>query len=259
MIDIQSQKDSRNIPIDHVGVRNVLTPFNFSGKKNKKQSVTASVNLYADLLPEIKGHHLSRFIELIHNNRNNILSSSSLSLTTKKAQKKLESEKVRIEVYFTLFIPKKSPKSKKYSFANYACGLISERSGKNEKQYMVVNAEVMLLCPCSKAISKYNAHNQRANIKAEVEFEGNIFMEDLIDIINKEGSAEIFPLLKRIDEKYVTETSYENPKFVEDVVRDLAIKIGKIKQIKGFSIEVESYESIHHHNAYAKYLSEAKS
>lgn len=255
MQDIQSQKDHRSLHLELVGIKQLAAPFFVVGKNKKLQPVTAFVNFYADLTHNLKGHHLSRFVEILYKNRDKSLSPHSLTIIAKESRKELKSEKIWLEVSFIYFIQKQSPVSKKYSFGSYNCQMIVEGNTEDNKQKMIVNVPVLLLCPCSKAISKYNAHNQRANLRLEVDFSGNLWIEDLVKIAEKEGSSEIYPLLKRVDEKYVTETSYDNPKFVEDIVRDVALKIKKISNIKSFIVDCESFESIHKHNTYAKYSS----
>ncbi|MBI2599670.1 GTP cyclohydrolase I FolE2, partial [Candidatus Daviesbacteria bacterium] len=166
-------------------------------------------------------------------------------------------ENAYLEVSFTYLIEKKSPVSKKYSFLDYECKVAAKVNSGDYEQRLTVKVPVLLLCPCSKAISKLNAHSQRATVTVEADFIGEFWIEDLIRLIEKEGSSEIYPLLKRADEKYVTERSYDNPKFVEDIVRDIALRLKKTAVIQSFIIECESYESIHNHNAYAKFVSDS--
>jgi len=255
MQDIQSQKDQRGIPLEFVGVKKLAMPLLILNKAKKLQTVSALINFYTDLEHQTKGQHLSRFIEILYKNRDIPLTPQALTIIAREAKKKINAKYIYIEASFTYFIPKKSPVSKKYSFGSYNCKMIYKDVLDDVKTKTIVSVPVLLLCPCSKAISKYNAHNQRAIVTVEVDMAKNIWIEDLVKIVEKEGSCEIYPLLKRPDEKYVTETSYKNPKFVEDIVRDVALKIRKISNIKSFNVECESFESIHNHNAYAKYAS----
>lgn len=202
---------------------------------------------------DTKGHHLSRFIEMTFAKSSKSISFKKLVSLVKEARKKLNTDSAYIEISFVYFIPKQSPASKKMSLGSYKCTMIVEGNSKGYSQKIIVEVPVLLLCPCSKAISKYNAHNQRSLITITINFDGDIDIEKLVSIVEKEGSCEIYPLLKRVDEKYVTEASYKNPKFVEDTVRDVALKIKEIPNVKSYVVECESFESIHNHNAYAKY------
>lgn len=258
MIDIQNQSDSRQIPLEMVGIKNIALPLLVPTKSGKPQNVTGLVSFYTDLSHNSRGTHMSRFVEILYRNRRNHLTFQQLKHIAAEAKKKLKAENAYLEVSFTYLIEKKSPVSKKYSFLDYECKVVSKVNSGDYSQRLIVKIPVLLLCPCSKAISKFNAHNQRATVTADTDFIGEFWIEDLIRLIEKEGSCEIYPLLKRTDEKYVTEKSYKNPKFVEDIVRDVALKLKRNKNIRQFSIECESFESIHNHNAYARFVNGGK-
>lgn len=198
---------------------------------------------------------MSRFVEILYRNRLNHLTLKTLKKITNEAKKKLKAKNVHIEIAFTYIVEKQSPVSKKYSFIDYECKIISKVNCGDYEQRLIVKVPVLLLCPCSKAISMFNAHNQRAIVKVDVDLIDKFLIEDLIKLIEKEGSCELYSILKRTDEKYVTEKSYENPKFVEDIVRDIALKLKAIDSIRSFTVECESYESIHNHNTYVKFTS----
>lgn len=255
MKDIQSKKDNRGLPLELVGITKLALPLSILNKYGKFQHVIASVSFFADLSHHLKGAHMSRFVEILYRNHRNQLTLQVLKLIAVEAKKKLKAKNAYIEVCFPYLIKKQSPISKKYSFMDFECKIISKANPGDYIQRLIVKVPVLLLCPCSKAISKYNAHNQRAIVTVDVDLIGELWIEDLIKLIEKEGSSEIYSLLKRPDEKYVTEKSYENPKFVEDIVRDIALKLEKIVSIRSFVIECESYESIHNHNAYARFAS----
>lgn len=254
MKDIQKLKDKRGLRLDRVGITKLSLSLLIPCKKNTQQ-VTATVNFFADLHHASKGHHMSRFVEILFRNRGKHLTFENLKAIASEAKKELQAEDAYLEISFIYFMQKESPVSKKMSFADYECKIYSRVNSGDSEQRIVVKVPVMLLCPCSKAISKYNAHSQRAFITVDALVEGNVLIDELIKLIEKNGSCEIYSVLKRPDEKYVTEKSYENPKFVEDVVRDTVLAIRKNKKIHLFIVECESYESIHNHNAYARYSS----
>lgn len=253
--DIQNQKDTRGLAIEQVGITKLALPVLIPSKDGNAKQVNAFISFFTDLPHDSKGTHMSRFLEILYKNHKNHFTLQLLKLIASEAKKKLKTQNAYLEVYFTYFIKKQSPVSKKYSFMDYECKVMTKVNCKDREQRLIVKVPVLLLCPCSKAISKYNAHNQRAIVTVDINLIGKVWMEDLISLIEKEGSCEIYPLLKRPDEKYVTEKSYDNPKFVEDIVRDIALDLKKISKVHSFIIECESFESIHNHNAYAKYVS----
>lgn len=256
MIDIQNQNDTRQIPLGMVGIKNIALPLLIPTKSGKPQNVTGFVSLFTDLSHNNRGTHMSRFVEILYKNRLNHLTLRALKKIASEAKKNLKAENAYLEVAFTYLIEKQSPVSKKYSFVDYECKVVSRANCGDYEQRLIVRVPVLLLCPCSKAISKYNAHNQRAIVTVDADLIDKFWIEDLIKLVEKEGSCEVYPLLKRPDEKYVTEKSYENPKFVEDIVRDIASRLKNIASIRSFNVECESYESIHNHNAYAKFTSD---
>ena len=254
MIDIQSLKDKRGLRLDRVGITKISLPLLIPFKKNTQQ-VTATVNFFADLEHSLKGHHMSRFVEILYKNHKNPMTLAGLNAVASDAKKELQAKNAFIDVSFVYFMKKLAPVSKKVSFVDYNCSIYTRVNSKDSLHRIVINVPVMLLCPCSKAISKYNAHNQRSIITVDAIVEDDVWIDDLVKIVEKNGSCEIYPVLKRPDEKYITEKSYENPKFVEDAVRDTVIAIQKVKKIREFTVECESFESIHNHNAYARYSS----
>ena len=256
MIDIQNQNDTRQIPLNMVGIKNIVLPILVPTKSGKPQSTTGIVSFFTDLSPNNRGSHMSRFVEVLYKNRHNYLTFQQLKQITRQAKKELKAENAYLKIAFTYLIKKRSPVSKKYSFVNYQCSVVSKVNSVDWEQRLLAEIPVLLVCPCSKAISKYGAHNQRSIVTVDVDFTKEFWIEDLIKIVEKEGSSEIYPLLKRADEKYVTEKSYENPKFVEDIVRDVTLRLKKISGVRSFVVECESFESIHNHNAYAKCTSE---
>lgn len=255
MQDIQSQQDKRGLPLEMVGVRNVMLPLTIYSSAKKKQHASTSFNFYANLEHERKGHHMSRFIEILTANQKKSLTPTTLAKIAKKSKKILHATTSVIDATFTYYVVKKSPVSMKNSFDTCQITFSAKSTDEGETQSMTCCIPLMLLCPCSKAISKHNAHNQRALVTVTLTIRKDIPIEEIFSLVDTQGSSSVYPILKRVDEKYVTEVSYENPKFVEDTVRDIAIKLKKLKDIVSFSVECESFESIHSHNAYAKYQS----
>lgn len=257
MIDIQNQNDIRQIPLEMVGIKNIALPLLIPTKSGKPQNTIGFVSFFTNLSHNNKGVHMSRFVEILYKNHHNHLTFQQLKHIASEAKKELKAENAYLEMSFIYLIDKKSPVSKKYSFLDYECKVTSKVNSSNYERRLTVKVPVLLLCPCSKSISKFNAHNQRATVTVEVDLTGEFWIEDLIRLVEKEGSSEIYPLLKRTDEKYVTERSYEDPKFVEDIVRDITLKLKKTAGIQSFIVECESYESIHNHNAYARFVSDS--
>lgn len=250
--DIQGKKDTRGMPLELVGITRVKLPLKIESAKGKMQRVVASADFLTDLDHHLKGTHMSRFVQILYKVGNEKISLDSMRKFTEEAKNKLNSKDAYLSLEFPYFIKKRSPVTKNESLLDYNCKLITEIKNNKLSQKLILNIPVMLLCPCSKAISKYNAHNQRSVVTVSVDLNAPIAIEELGSIVEKNASCELFPLLKRPDEKYVTEASYDNPKFVEDLVRDVALILLKDKRINSFVVECESFESIHNHNAYAK-------
>lgn len=250
LVDIQSQKDNRRIPIDKVGVKNIQYPIVVDDRENKKQHTVADIDLFVSLPATHRGTHMSRFIEVLSKYREEIII-ENLPLLLKDLQDRLKVSNAYTNIRFPYFIKKKSPVTRIESLMNYCC---SFEASLEEKTYILkigVEVPVTTLCPCSKELSDYGAHNQRSVISLVVSYHEFVWLEELIEIIESCASSEIYALLKRPDEKYVTEKAYSKPMFVEDVVREVAIKLKKDKRILSCKIETEHFESIHNHNAFA--------
>ena len=247
--DIQSQTDHRKIEINKVGVKSIRYPIIVLDKKNKTQHTVATINMYVNLPHHFKGTHMSRFIEILNTYRQGI-SIENLSQILVKMKEKLHSESAHMEIEFPYFIEKQAPVTKAKSLMEYTCHIWGTH---NSKADLIVGVEVPLttLCPCSKEISNYGAHNQRSRVMVNVRFRKFFWIEDLIEIVETCASSEVYPLLKRPDEKYVTEKAFDNPMFVEDVVRSIGEKLDNHTNITWYSVESENLESIHNHSAYA--------
>ncbi len=247
--DIQSQQDHRKIEINKVGVKSIRYPIIVLDKKNKIQHTVATINMYVNLPHHFKGTHMSRFIEILNTYRKGI-NVGNLSEILVKMKEKLHSESAHMEIAFPYFIEKQAPVSKAKSLMEYTCHIWGTH---DKRADLIVGIEVPIttLCPCSKEISNYGAHNQKSKVMVSVRFKKFFWIEDLIHIIETCASSEMYPLLKRPDEKYVTEKAYDNPMFVEDVVRSIAEKLDEDSNITWYSVESENMESIHDHSAYA--------
>lgn len=256
MKDIQSCKDFRNIKLPKAGVKSVRLPFLILEQSGGYQQVSATVSLSSDLSPELKGTHMSRYMEILNHWSQKSMSGHEIKEILEETKKKLQTGRAEFEMKFVYFIYKTAPVSGSSGLLDYMCGF----KGVYEDQFqfsLTMEVPISTVCPCSKAISQFGAHNQRAIVRLELGYDraDHVWFEDLADNIAKAGSTELYPILKRPDEKEVTETGYSNPKFVEDVVRDVAIYLRSIDGVKFFTVECESMESIHSHNAFA-YLSE---
>lgn len=247
--DIQNQPDFRNIGIDKVGVKDIRYPIVVLDRKNKFQHTVANVNMYVDLPHHFKGTHMSRFIEILNEYRREI-TVKNFPMILKKMKERFDARTAHLEVEFPYFIEKKAPVSGAKGLMEYRCRF-SGSLGEKKDFILEVVVPVTTLCPCSKEISKRGAHNQRGMVKVKIRFKGFVWIEDIINVVEASVSSPVYSILKRHDEKYVTEHAYDNPKFVEDVVRDVASKLGKIKEVTYFTVEAENWESIHNHSAYA--------
>jgi GTP cyclohydrolase I len=247
--DTQNQDDKRNIPIDKVGIKSLKYPIVVKDKDNGVQHTIATISMTVDLPKEFKGTHMSRFVEVLMNKRE--IHIDSIYEILKEMQNKLNSQSAHIELEFPYFKEKLAPVSKKPSLIDYKIRYHAVVNKDKKDLIMTVIVPVKTLCPCSKNISKYGAHNQRGEVTVSVRFTDNVWFEDVISIVEQSASSELFTLLKREDEKYVTEKAYENPVFVEDVVRNVVVKLKENPNILWYSVEAENFESIHNHNAYA--------
>jgi len=259
MIDIQNQKDSRKIDIQKVGVKDVEIPLSIVRKgDNKNQLVYANAKMSVSLPHHYKGTHMSRFIEILNDYRKKNLVGVDIHKMLKEMCEKLDAKSAYLKFDFKYFIKKTAPSSNLKALMCYDCYFEGILDNDDYKFFLGAKVPLTTLCPCSKEISDCGAHNQRAIVKVKVSYPENehIWLEDLISEIEACGSSEVYSLLKREDEKYVTEQAWNNPKFVEDVLRDVVIKLNENKVIDFFEVEIEAHESIHNHNAWAYQKSE---
>ncbi len=257
MKDVQSQRDYRNISINKVGIKNIRYPITVLDRQNRVQNTVATIDMFVDLPHKYKGTHMSRFIELLHLFRHAEVSLKKIAAILNQMKKHLNAESAHIEVTFPYFIEKKAPVSNAPGLMDYTCRIIGS-SNPDDKIDIVSEVVVPIssVCPCSKEISEIGAHNQRGEVRLSTRFKKFIWMEDMIELVEGSASSDVFSVLKRVDEKHVTEKAFSNPKFVEDIVRDIAEKIKKDDNIIWFSVSAENFESIHNHNAYAHIASD---
>lgn len=248
--DVQNESPLFKVKVDKVGVRYIQMPIKVEDKKNKVQSTIADINMSVCLPDFQRGTHMSRFTELIHLNRRT-LSIKNIKSTLEKLKKSLKANEAFIEIRFPYFLEKEAPVSKIKSLMKYDIIYDCALHNDHFSLLMKIKIPVMTLCPCSKSISKHNAHNQRAYITITIDTLHFYWLEDFIDIGENAASSPLYTTLKRPDEKYITEHSYDKPRFVEDVARDVASQLDKFDKINKFTVEVESMESIHNHSAYA--------
>ena len=256
MPDVQASRDVRRIAIDRVGVKDVTYPIRLRTKDGGEQTTVASINMYVALPDHQKGTHMSRFLEVLNEQTCEPLTPQKIPEIVRAICEKLNAEVAHFECSFTYFIRKEAPVTKMPGLMDYQVTFECMANGVDEF-FMSVAAPAASLCPCSKEISAYGAHNQRCRIEAKVKFKDLLWIEDLVTILEDAASCPVFAVLKRPDEKWVTERAYDNPKFVEDIVRDLALGLEAEDRVTWYSISSENFESIHNHNAYAQ-LTRAK-
>ncbi len=253
MKDIQNTQDNRNVDIQKVGINNFDIPLIIQRKNNSDQVVSAQARVCVSLPRNYKGTHMSRFVEVLNEWSSKNLLGSDIKGCLEKIIKKLNAKSGELKFKFKYYIDKKSPVTKMAAPMSYDCSFEGKISHHDYKFILGVKVPVTTLCPCSKEIAQYGAHNQRALISVKVSYDEaeQIWLEDLIELVESCSSCSLYSLLKRQDEKYVTERAYENPKFVEDVLRDVVVKLRNHPLVNEFEIECEAYESIHNHSAWA--------
>jgi len=250
MLDVQSQKDHRHIDIQKVGVKGIKYPVVVLDREKGTQPVNATINMYVNLPHRFKGTHMSRFVEVLNEFRGQI-NIRTFEKILEQMKEKLHAESAHMEIKFPYFMEKSAPVSHAKSLMEYHCTFFGEsRDGMTDFGVGVV-VPVTTVCPCSKEISIAGAHNQRGMVTVKLRFRKFFWIEDVIRLVEESASSEIYSLLKRVDEKYVTEKAYENPLFVEDVVRNVAERLNQDDNFTWYSVEVENMESIHNHSAYA--------
>ena len=248
--DVQASHDSRKLAIDKVGIKAIRHPMRIQERSGGVQHTIAVFNMYVCLPHHFKGTHMSRFVEILEEHEREI-TLETFQVMLREMVERLEAEEGHIEMTFPYFIEKKAPVSGVKSLMDYEVTFKGEIKKGKQSFSMKVVVPVTSLCPCSKRISERGAHNQRSHVTVTARTNDFVWIEEIVDLVEKQGSSELYGLLKRPDEKHVTERAYDNPKFVEDMVRDVAAVLNLDERIEAYVVESENFESIHNHNAYA--------
>ncbi|MDH5518393.1 MAG: GTP cyclohydrolase FolE2 [Gammaproteobacteria bacterium] len=248
--DVQNSADKRKIAINKVGIKDIRHPAQVKDRSGQIQHTIANFNMTVNLPHNFKGTHMSRFVEILNSHEREITVQSFNEMLAETTER-LDAEEAHIEMTFPYFVNKTAPASGVQSLLDYEVSFIGKRKKGVNNIHVKVVVPVTSLCPCSKKISDYGAHNQRSHVTVNVRTNGFVWIEDIIDIVEKQASCELYGLLKRPDEKIVTERAYDNPKFVEDMVRDIAASLNEDDRITSYILESENFESIHNHSAYA--------
>jgi len=253
MKDVQNSLDTRNVDIQKVGINNLELPLIIQRKNNTDQVVSATARVTVSLPRNYKGTHMSRFVEVLNEWRTKNLLGIDVKGCLEKIIKKLHAQSGEVKFKFKYFINKKAPVTKLAAPMCYECSFDGQIDHDDYKFTLGVKVPVTTLCPCSKEISEYGAHNQRALISVKISYPEteHVWFEDLIELVESSASCPLYSILKRQDEKYVTEHAYENPRFVEDVLREVVVKLRNHPAITSFEVECEAFESIHNHSAWA--------
>ncbi|HNV43864.1 MAG: GTP cyclohydrolase I FolE2 [Spirochaetes bacterium] len=249
LVDVQNRKANHPITIDHVGIKGIKYPIQVFDKKRGFQHTVAEVAMFVDLPSHYKGTHMSRFIEILSTVDGEI-SVKMLLKILRRMKEQLNAETSKIEFHFPYFIEKIAPVSHSKAYVDYDCTLTATLK-KHFSYILKVIVPVHTLCPCSKELCNVSAHNQRSYVSVTIEARSVIWIEDIVDIVERNSSSPIYSYLKRTDEKYITEYAYNHPMFVEDIVRAISAEFEKMNDLNYFKIEAENMESIHNHNAYA--------
>jgi GTP cyclohydrolase I len=254
--DTQASEDLRRIAIDRVGIKDIRHPVVVRDRSGREQHTVAKFNMYVQLPHNFKGTHMSRFVEILNEHEYEISVENFIRMVNETAGR-LDARDSHVEMTFPYFVQKAAPVSRVKSLMDYDVTFTGEVKSGQSEIWVKVLVPITSLCPCSKSISDYGAHNQRSHVTVNVKIREFLWIEELIDMVEKIASCELYGLLKRPDEKYVTERAYDNPKFVEDIVRDVAVQLNADHRIAAYTVESENFESIHNHSAYA-YISRDK-
>jgi GTP cyclohydrolase IB len=251
--DVQNHIDDRNVAIEQVGVSGLRYPITVLDKRQEHQNTVATLNLSVGLPHESKGTHMSRFVEVIERHRGE-LTVNTIQSVLEDLRTTLDTESARIEVAFDYFLERSAPASGATALMDYHCEFTGQLNNEKLDFILTVHVPVTSLCPCSKAISDYGAHNQRGTIRIDCRSSDIVWIEELIEVAESSASSPVYPLIKRDDERFVTMQAYDNPVFVEDMVRNVAVKLREDKRVQWFKVRAENYESIHNHNAFAEVI-----
>lgn len=249
LADVQGMWDGRRIPLNRVGIKNIRYPITVLDKVKGKQQTVASINMYVNLPHQFKGTHMSRFVEILNEYRQEV-NVRTFEMILSAMKDRLDAQEAHLEIDFPYFIEKSAPVTGTKGLMEYGCGLRGSMTDHLDMM-LIARVPVTTVCPCSKEISDYGAHNQRGEVRVWVRFDRFIWLEDVIQVVERCGSSEVYSILKRPDEKFVTEYAYDHPMFVEDMVRGVYQGLRDLPEITWFAVEAETFESIHNHSAYA--------
>ena len=250
LADVQANPDRRRVPIAKVGVQSVRFPIMVRDRRRDAQHTVARIDMSVDLPHRFKGTHMSRFMEILNSHEGEI-SGDALPELLRTMRERINARTAHIRVEFPFFMEKSAPVSGAAGLLSYDC-VFSASSGTRDDFALTVKVPVTTLCPCSREISARGAHNQRGLVTVELRFEGELWIEDIVTLVDESASCDLHPVLKREDEKWVTERAYDNPRFVEDLVREVVLRLRALDQVRWFRVHVVNYESIHEHDAYAE-------
>jgi GTP cyclohydrolase I len=250
LADVQANPDGRRVPIAKVGVRNIRFPVAVKDRANVARHTVATIDMSVDLPHHFKGTHMSRFMEIL-NSHDGEISVEALPAILRTMRKWLNAATAHLRISFPYFMEKRAPITRAPGLLSYDC-VFDASSGAEDDFVLTVKVPVTTLCPCSREISTRGAHNQRGTVTVEVRFDGELWIEDLVELVDESASCDLYPVLKRSDEKWVTERAYDNPRFVEDLVREVTLRLRALTKVTWFRVHVVNYESIHEHDAYAE-------
>ena len=250
LADVQANPDTRQVPISRVGVQNIRFPISVRDRRKTAQQTVATIDMSVDLPHHFKGTHMSRFMEIL-NSYDGEISVEALPAILRTMRERLNAATAHLRISFPYFIEKAAPVTGSSGLLSYDCAFDAS-SGTGDDFILTVKVPVTTLCPCSREISARGAHNQRSMVTVQTRFEGEVWIEDLVALVDESASCELYPVLKRADEKWVTEHAYDNPRFVEDLVREVTLKLRGLDQVTWFNVHVVNFESIHEHDAYAQ-------
>ena len=250
LADVQANPDGRQVPIAKVGVQNIRFPISVKDRRKAAQHTVATIDMSVDLPHHFKGTHMSRFMEIL-NSHDGEISGEALPAILRTMRERLNAETAELRVSFPYFMEKRAPVTGAPGLLSYDCAFEAS-SGAADDFVLTVKVPVTTLCPCSREISSRGAHNQRGLVTVETRFTGELWIEDVVALVDDSASCGLYPVLKRADEKWVTERAYDNPRFVEDLVREVTLRLRAMEQVTWFRVHVVNFESIHEHDAYAE-------
>lgn len=257
LVDVQANPDERQVPIAKVGVQKIRFPIAVRDRQKSAQHTVGTIDMSVDLPHQFKGTHMSRFLEIL-NSHDGEVSVEALPVILRTMRERLDAETAHIRVAFPYFMAKSAPVTGATGLLSYDC-IFDASSGVIDDFVLTVKVPVTTLCPCSKEISARGAHNQRSIVTVQARFVGELWIEELVEVVDESASCGLYPILKRADEKYVTERAYDNPRFVEDLVREVTLRLRAMERVKWFEVRVVNFESIHEHDAYAEVVEENQS